>query len=79
MNDTLWLSPESYRLMKLMYSDEGFWEVANAMKDSDGWLIVPFKDPPVLCEIEDQRWKMIVKTVLRRFVGEYALPDYKWN
>jgi hypothetical protein len=44
----MWLSSETYRLMRMMYDEKEFWEVLEAMKDSDGWLIVPFNRMPVL-------------------------------
>jgi hypothetical protein len=48
MIEVMWLSSETYRLMRMMYDEKEFWEVLEAMKDSDGWLIVPFNRMPVL-------------------------------
>jgi len=42
------LSPETHRLLKLMYDDEEYWEVLDSLKDSDGWLIISFNERPVL-------------------------------
>ena len=47
----MFLSHETYRLMRLMYDEQEFLEVMEYMKDSDGWLIVPFNKVPVLDQI----------------------------
>ena len=54
MNDMVLMCPDTLRFMRMMYNDAEFWEVVRALRDSDGWLIVPFKDPPILYPIEDQ-------------------------
>ena len=51
MFEMFFLSEETYRLMRMMYDEEEFWQVMDDMKDSDGWLIIPFNKVPVLEEI----------------------------
>ena len=51
MFEMFFLSEETYRLMRMMYDEEEFWAIMEDMKDSDGWLIVPFNKMPVLEEI----------------------------
>ena len=55
--EIMFLSHETLRLMRLMYDEAEFWEVLEHMKDSDGWLIIPFKDVPVLEEIKSDTIK----------------------
>jgi len=48
MFEMFFLSEETHRLMRLLYNEKEFWEVMDYVKNSDGWLIIPFSKMPVL-------------------------------
>ena len=79
MNDFMLIHEDALRLMRRMFDDEEFWAVVQDLQNSDGWLIIPFKDPPVLCEIKNLIPKMLAKTIMHRMFGENVLSDYRLN
>jgi len=49
--DTLWVHVDTLRLLKTMYNPQELTTVLMDLKNSDGWLIVPFSENPLLEKI----------------------------
>jgi len=48
----LWVHVDTMRLLKEMYDEKELAEVLMSLKNSTGWWIIPFNDPPVFDYIE---------------------------
>jgi hypothetical protein len=46
--ETLWIHVDAMRMLKMMYDPEELAYVLMDLKNSDGWLIIPFNKHPVL-------------------------------
>ena len=59
--DTMYVSSETLRLLKIMYDPEELAIVLMEMRNSDGWLSISFTECPVLCPMDiyvTQNWRL---------------------
>ena len=50
--DMLWVHVDTMQLLKTLYDDIELAQVVMSLRNSDGWWIIPFNDPPVFDYVE---------------------------
>ena len=67
------------RLLKIMYDPYELADVLMYLRDTDGWMILGFREPCVLEPILDRRDKMLRRQFVKMFFGTFELPEWRQN